>query len=153
MIPWTYNFFFFFFLLKEFFNFIEYYKNSKTFNISSSNSNVPSLKKKSYSKIQKVIVKEKVSIFQTMLNFVVRKMFWSVYTCLNFYNFRGKFVPPATRCKIIFEKDKFTIVKIQASCFKTRPSGSLYDLFLRSYIISLNYHWYTYGEKPKLRSD
>ena len=107
------------------------FENTNTF---SSNSNVPNSTKW----WKKEIVQRDYGRFR-------RKIF----QCSNLYNFREKCVlsftladVKVTWCQITFEKNKFKrrTVKVQASYFKMRSSESLYDSFLRSYIIdNLNY--------------
>ena len=46
-------------------------------------------------------------------------------------------VPPAMWCKVIFKRNEFATIKIEASFFKMRPSGLLYDLFLQLYQFKL----------------
>ena len=58
----------------------------------------------------------------------------------NFYDFSEKRILTftlTTRRKVIFERNKLTIVKVETSHFRMRLNKSMYDSFSRNYIYQI----------------
>lgn len=71
-----------------------------------------------------------------MVNLVVKKIFQCSYTRTTKKSITCSLV---ARCKVFFERNELTAVKVEASSLKMRPSRSLRDHFFTKFDISLNY--------------
>ena len=93
-------------------------------------------------KVLRSCCKTETSILETMVNPVTRKVFLIFLHTFEFLQLsrikHPKFFILSIVCTIIFKKKKKN-VKVEASCFRIRTSGSLYILFFLPSYISLNF--------------
>ena len=72
------------------------------------------------------------------VSILVRKIFSIFLHAFGFLQFSRKMCLQFPNVKSFSQRTNSLSIKVQASCFKMRPNGSLYDPFLRSYV-SLDY--------------